>query len=249
MIEFSSHLNVEIANFFRCHSKNTKLTKEESEYIDNLLFTQSSPTKKTLPLFPRATPFGKETPFTNSKYSSFSSTGLKSSKKRLEVFDKDLRTIKPSFSLAEEASISNIVPFEKKTEINIDEITKNFPSDNFTYHNPTKSFISSSPPRQMTDAAKELMANISMNVDAYPEPQEIISHLPKHIENPPSFEFKIPDSSLPEFCFDISLEKTGKVIEKQSEFIFNFDISGYSHSSGSKTHISDRELPKFYFYF
>lgn len=226
-----------MANFFRLHSKNTKLTNEESEYIDNLLFSKSSPTKKTLPLFPRATPYGMDTPFTNSKYSSLSSTGLKSSRKRLEIFDKDLESFKPSFLLADEIAISSNATNEINNEIVSKETAK------FSAHNPTESSTTRSPPRQMTDAAKELMANINMNVETYPKPQET----PIHTEISPSFEFKIPERSLPEFHFDIFQDAGSKIADKRPEFKFNFDISCYAPSSSSSTHVPDSQLPKFHF--
>lgn len=240
----SSHLNAELANFFRCHTKNIKLTKEESEYIDNLLFSQSSPTKKTLPLFPRATPYGKETLFTSSKYPSLTSTGLKSSRKRLEIFDKDLESFKPSFSLSEEVPVT---VSDNTMNIATLETVKNDPVNNFHDHKVNESEIIRSPPRQMTDAAKELMASISMNVDDYPEPKEIPSNIPKQTENLPSFEFKIPETSLPVFHFDISQEATRMPAEKRPEFEFPFDISGYSRSASASMHVPDNELPKFHF--
>ena len=246
----SSHLNAEMANFFRCHTKNTKLTNEESYFIDNLLFSRSSPTKKTIPLFPRATPVCKETPFINSKYSSLSSTGLKSSRKRLEIFDKDLESFKPSFLLSEEIPVPSDIMDRIRNIVTdkFDETGKIKSFNDSNEHNPAENDNIRSPPRQMTDAAKELMASINMNVyNAFPvpEPIEISSNIPKQNENIPSFEFKIPKSSLPEFYFDISPEKISKSVEKQPEFEFHFDISGYV--PGSSTHVSDSQLPKFHF--
>lgn len=230
-------MNAEISNFFRAHSKNTKLTKDEHEYIDNLMFHRSSPAKKILPIFPRATPLIKETRFSASNYSSASSTGLNLSRKRLEIFDNDL--FRPLFSLTDEpSSVCNPTNDDQKN----DDIKMNFVNETNALFN-TEEFISRSPPRQMTDAAKELMASLTMNNDSY----SIFPNSSKESDNIPSFEFQLPEKTLPEFTFDISIEKNIESIEKDSEYIFDFEISGYTASTDSATHFPDNQLPQFEF--
>ena len=146
----ASHENIEVAKFLQQHAKNIKLTKEEYNYLDNLIFTHNSPTKKIIPLFPRATPlsFGS-TPSTTFKQSYFPASALKTSRKRLEIFDQNLSSENNSTELA--AKIVNVDVADKI----LDELGRNI---NVISDSSTKTF---SPPRQMTDAAKELMASIS----------------------------------------------------------------------------------------
>lgn len=248
-----SQSNFELADFFRSHSKASKLSKEEFSYVDGLIFSHTSPTKKILSLFPRATPLqmGKETPFLNSRTNSFSSTVLRTSRKRLEIFDKEFELSKQPFVLNEEP-VTILGKQQRYTdemmEVSTENPDKNPKLETINVFNSTNY---RSPPRQMTDAAKELMASINMNVDLGSENEEDISkpiHQPQ-ITNLPKFEFDIPGKKLPEFHFDISEsipEKTTSVKPEQTKYKFDFIISDFAKSKPLEPTL-ETKLPNFYF--
>ena len=248
-----SQSNFELASFFRSHSKVSKLTKEEFAYAESFIFPHPSPTKKFLPLFPRATPLqmGRETPLLNSRTTSFSSTILRTSRKRLEIFDKEFESSKSAFVINEE--LATILEkhqrlYDESMEIcteNADKIPKVENVNVFSsskYHSPTL---------QMTDAAKELMASINMNVDLESINDEDLSKLTNqpHIKNLPESEFEISGKKLPEFYFDISgsiPEKTTSVKPDQTEYKFDFSISDFAESKPLEPKLESK-LPSFYF--
>ena len=252
-----------MASFFRNHAKNTKLTKEEFEIIDNMLFSLGSPTKKSLPLFPRATPLGFGTTHSlNSKYHSFSSTIPRASRRRLEIFDQDTFISKPAFVPNEEPTNSStmssktLATVNKSSNWNNNEIFQDsdFLAGNKVENLEKQEFNDSikphSPPRQMTSAAKELMASISMNVDSVPDKVEYSIKDHGQRISLPIFEFKIPENELlPEFPFDISDENNDTIISevsKKLDYEFLFDISDYENGVSPKL-ISEKELPVFNF--
>lgn len=241
----SSQLNFELANFFRCHSKLSKLNKEEFSYANSLIFPHASPTKKNLPLFPRATPLqmARETPLLNSKNNSFSSTILRTSRKRLEIFDKEFESSNEQpVTILEKHQRHNDELMEICTE-NADKISKLEKVNAFkssTYHSPT---------RQMTDAAKELMASINMDVDEGSINDEDLSKNQSHVSNFPKFEFEISGTKLPEFHFDISEnipEKSNSVKLGRTEYKFDFSISDFAESNPLEPSLESK-LPNFYF--
>lgn len=248
-----SQSNFKLVNFFRSHSKVSKLSKEEFAYVDGLIFSHTSPTKNILSLFPRATPLqmGKETPFSSSRINSFSSTVLRTSRKRLEIFDKEFELSKHSFVLSEEP----VTILEKHQRCNDEmmEVCKETPDENPKLENSNVFNFTKihSSPRKMTDAAKELMASININVDLGDENGEDISkliHQPQ-ITNLPKFEFEIPGKKLPEFHFDISEsipEKTAFVQPEQTKYNFDFVISDFAESKPLEPTLESK-LPNFYF--
>lgn len=248
-----THLNSELAHFFRSHAKNMKLSKDEVEYIDNLLFSCRSPAHNTLSLFPLTTAlaFERETPSIISKYSSVPSTVLKSSRKRLDLVNDKSEFPKLSPSSNEEianfrafpTSFTNTVPVATNSTENLQ-----IEDDQEKFINIDKVIIESevslikNPHRQMTNAAKELMASICWTT-------ETIEESSKKTNNLPVFEVQNPESNIPKFYFDTSEEKPNdKNIEtiKPAEFLFHFDISEYNKSTNTKNHSYD-QLPKFYF--
>lgn len=246
--------NSDLANFFRSHSKTSKLTKSEFNYIDSLIFSQSSPTKNSLPIFPRATPLF------NSKISSFSSTALRTSRKRLEIFEHDVKSSQSSFSLTDEPSE---FPGIEEPQKKLNGGTKDFRRDvadassvfngsnlNGLFYE-TKTSIHNSPPRQMTDAAKELMASINMNVDLETQnyEEDIQKSTKSHIANLPKFEFDIPAKKLPEFKFEISEDKPEKIAEvkfTQTDYKFDFNLSDFEEHKSLEPSLQFK-LPEFNF--
>ena len=230
--------------------KNIKLTKEEFDHIDNLLFSRSNQSKKNVPLYPLVAnmPFGRETPSLNSRFSSFSSAILRSSRKHLEVFDKDFESLKSSVVMND---IELPSPSMLNTKDNYDLMAQVHESvdvdePKITISESEIPIILKSPPRKMTDAAKELIASININIG---EASEIIQELPKNTMKLPVFDFKLPETKLPEFHFDIPVEKSKSLQPtdepiQESKYLFDFDISGYKKSKNSYT--CDK-LPKFNF--
>lgn len=250
--------NSDLANFFRSHSKTSKLTKSEFNYIDSLIFSQSSPTKNSLPIFPRATPLF------NSKISSFSSTALKTSRKRLEIFEQDFKALQGSFPLNEEPSVCDEFPeigeSQKKLNSGTVDFRREVPDDSSVFNSSnlnsllhdSKTSIHNSPPRQMTDAAKELMASINMNVDSESQNDEEDiqkSTIQAHVVNLPKFEFDIPAKKLPEFKFEISEDKPEQIADlklAQTEYKFDFNLSDFEENKSLEPSLQFK-LPEFYF--
>lgn len=249
--------NSELAKFFRSHLKASKLTKEEFNYIDGLIFSHTSPKKKSLLLFPRATPLqaGRETPLFNSRTSSLSSTALRTSRKRLEIFDKEFETSKTSFALHEEPTINpethkrqndELMEIFKETPDKIPKLENIIEINNF---NSTETLNNSSTPRQMTDAAKELMASINMNFDSNLEKfEEVISKTTHqtYATNLPKFLFEIPAKKLPEFHFDISEDKHEKIVNDRPEYKFDFEMSEFEENKQLEPSLESK-LPNYYF--
>lgn len=246
-----SQSNFELADFFRSHSKALKLSKEEFAYVDSLIFSHASPNKRILPFFPRATPLKteKKTPFLNSKTTSFSSSALKTSRKKLEIFDKEFELSTQSFALSEEPATFLEIEKRYNDEVmevfteNVDKVPK---IESVSEYNSTSYY---SPSRQMTDAAKELMASINMNVDLVSRNDKYISESinQSQSKNLPKFEFGIPSKKLPEFHFDISDSVPKKSLKlEQTGYKFDFIISDFSESKPLEP-ILESKLPNFYF--
>lgn len=243
--------NAELANFFRCHSKNSKLSKEEFEHIDSLLFGRSFPLTA-----PPCGPFTWNPTSSTSKFSSTSDFTQRSSRKKLDFFESgELKVSKPLFNFetapSEPFSLMQkpvgLEFFEKPREDDSVKITK--VESNLADTSKT--------PRKMTDAAKELMASIQMFVDASTDEQEdeVMNSNDQH-QTIPAFKFEIPVKKLPEFHFDISESKPEPVKplfskeqprKQQDEYKFEFDLSGFSESKQTTNNYSNAILPHFNF--
>lgn len=243
------HVNSELASFFRRHSKTTKLSKEEYSYVDSLLFSQSSPTKNTLSAFPRVTPltFSRETPFT-SRVQSASASVLRSSRKHLEIFDSAIKTSSPSFNnllskINDEIEVTSESIDEQKSSVEIEE---NSVDKGVEIKNQEISEISNGAETQeMTSAAKELLASISMNIDSdEKEPNALMSSTIETKSSDLKFE------KLPEFKFDLDVVlKPENAPKYQSpelpQYTFDFDLSLYPEDHKKENSFSS--LPTFEF--
>lgn len=247
-----SQMNSELATFFRHHVKTAKLSKEEFDHIESMIFSRHSPSKKALPLFPRATPLtaGRETPF-SSRYSSVSSSVLKSSRKTLEVYDYDIEDSKSFLANHEknmDDSNSKVFNLNESFNQNNNDMNEGPLYSTGELGKDSEISVSTNTHRQITDAAKELMASMLMSVDEEIETVQLPSKKDE-IANLPTFAFKIPESDLPKFHFDISEHKPAQNFTgppNQLEYSFNFDLSDYEKSS-ELSPSSNIKLPEFIF--
>lgn len=247
--------NAELANFFRNHSKNSKLSKEESNYVENILFSRSSPATLPLSLFPRATPvstFSWEPKSLSSTLPSVSEIMQRSSRKKLEleVLETDLEISKSLFACEDDVPAESISDFQGLEYLDARYDDKSVKISKVDSNLSDASKI----PRKMTDAAKELMASIQMHLDSSTDEQKDDEMNP--IENNqaiPAFEFEIPAKKLPEFHFDISVAEPSKPIfiaeqqPKEPEFKFHFDLSEFKASTKLYYQHSNTILPQFNF--
>lgn len=230
----TSHENIEVAKFLQQHAKNIKLTKEEYNYLDNLIFTRNSPTKKSISLFPRATPlpFGS-TPSTTFKQSYFPASALKTSRKRLEIFDYNL--------------ISENYSIESAKNVNVDVADKSFDELERNNHGISdRNTKTLSPPRQMTDAAKELMASISINFEL---PIDSIENLTETNNDTISLKFPENNSKFP--IQKLDFDKKEEIYCQNSEKIFGsspkFDFNISEFEETDRISVPEQILPSFFF--
>lgn len=236
----TSNENIEVAKFLHHHAKNIKLTKNEYDYLDNLLFLRNSSTKKSMSLFSRATPlpFGS-TPSTNFKQnqSYFSVSSLKTSKKRLEIHDYHSISKK---DLIEFEEVKESIEFNANLANKLDKSSDDLAGNNYAINDSDTRTIS--PPRQMTDAAKELMASISINFDL---PDEYLIETKKDAIILPNYESRIV-----EINFDKKEENVCQnslnIFGPRSESIdFSFDITEFDESDPN--YMPEKNLPSFFF--
>lgn len=242
--------NAELANFFRFHTKNRKLSKEEFIHVESMLFSREILTTPSLPLFPRATPtsasasFSREHKLSSSKLSDFKQ---KNSRKNLDIIESGTENSNPLFAsvFGQIESLSGFLDLKK--DISADDSAKLKEID-------SKKIDEINTPRKMTDAAKELMASIQMNFDKSAEEQEDEEMIQKtnHQALQNNFEFSVSKKPLPEFQFNIFETEPKSSVSipdhkfKNADHKFFFDLSVFKVEK-SPYPSSNEALPQYTF--
>lgn len=167
-----AHCNAELVSFFKNHDQAVKLTAEELQYVESLLFSHSSPRQKHQPAFPRITPLAaNRLALSSPRVPPASAPNFKTSRKQLEVVDMDdgpreaphatpNRQFEFSFGLGASGQAADRV-----METTADPLRANVPSldtERTAVEDNSKEKLSDTQ-RPMTEAAKQLMASILMD--------------------------------------------------------------------------------------
>lgn len=252
----SSSFNSELSLFFRCHDKHKRLSDSEYVAVENLLFSQLSPTKQNISVFPRATPLkaiDSRLSSINELRGTISSSSHKSSKKHLEVFvdtepdtliqiqhsfdaDSPKKSIQFSFGLSQPS-----MPLESTFS---DSSKSKHISHETSDLKVSESTDTHTIPQSMTNAARHLLETINSNnekVDSSSLAHESRNDLPQfyfHSSDTPEKFFSDP-SNIDNQC---TSKKLGISQHKQ----FSFDISDIEQKS---SYLVRNHLPRFEFEF
>lgn len=269
----STSTNAQLAEFFRNHDHHTKLSKEEFEFVEALLFgrpASSTSNNASLLSLPRNTPSTSTMP----RFNTFSASKLpvqaspfvlpSSTQKKLlfvapvekaaeePIERKVLEEVQPKVVEApiisqpvEKVSVPPVVENRQMTETAKYLMQSLHSVDEDMPSASTDTIMKSPPKRQELSTTKEELP---------PKPQELPSKKQESSQKLPEFKFELPKTAtapLPEFKFDLpSSNKVEAKTEAPQYKQFNFDLSEYAPSSTAKKAFpSSTTLPEFRFEF